>query len=73
MGTENTTTSAPVKTEPTPLEDLEKRLKLLQLYGVRSYNDGPLQILLAPPRPQAQQLTEDELIARLQEIQTRGE
>lgn len=48
-------------TQPTPVEDLEKRLAVLKASGVREYQDGPMHILFERP----QQRSEEDVIAKL--------
>jgi hypothetical protein len=38
---------------PTPLEDIERRLKALRESGVRAYKDGPLEIIFSGQQRQA--------------------
>jgi hypothetical protein len=42
-----------VPLQPTPLEDLERRLKALRESGVRAYKDGPLEIIFSGQQRQA--------------------
>ena len=50
--------------QPTPVDDLAKRVKLLREAGVRAYKDGPLELIFAPAPRSSLSLAEMALAER---------
>lgn len=63
--------AAALAMQPTPIEDLEKRLAVLKAAGVREYADGQIHILFERPPRQQEGADLAERFARFQMEQER--